>query len=96
MISYDWPGNVRELESIIEQAAILATGSFIDVHVFPPALRESSHRSSHFLPLSLDYVVSKHLEAVLAHSNGNRTQAAKILGISRRALQRKLEKRTNL
>lgn len=96
MISYDWPGNIRELESVIEQAAILATGSFIDVGVLPPALREAPHRSSHLLPVSLDYVVRKHLEAVLAHCSGNRTQAAKILGISRRALQRKLEKQTKM
>ena len=96
MISYDWPGNVRELESIIEQAAILATGSFIDVCVLPSALREAPHRSTRFFPVSLDYVVRKHIETVLAHSNGNRTQAAKILCISRRALQRKLEKLINL
>jgi DNA-binding NtrC family response regulator len=94
MISYDWPGNVRELESVIEQAAILAPGSFIDVGVLPPALREEPHRGNRFLPASLDYVVQEHVEAVLAHCSGNRTQAAKILGISRRALQRKLEKKT--
>jgi DNA-binding NtrC family response regulator len=96
MICHDWPGNVRELESVIEQAAILAPGSFIDVGVLPPALREEPHRSGHFLPASLDYVVQKHLEAVLAHCSGNRTQAAKMLGISRRALQRKLEKKAGI
>jgi two-component system response regulator AtoC len=92
MISYNWPGNVRELESVIEQAAILTTGSFIDVSVLPPALREVPKRSSHFHPESLDCMVRNHLKTVLAHCGGNRTQAAKILGISRRALQRKLEK----
>lgn len=96
MISYDWPGNVRELESIIEQAAILATGPFIDVCVLPPALREAPHRSNQFCPASLDSVVKKHIATVLAHSNGNRTQAAKALGISRRALQRKLERQATL
>ncbi len=96
MISYDWPGNVRELESIIEQAAILATGSFIDVCVLPTALRESPRKGNHFLPVTLNYMVRKHLETVLINCSGNKTQAAKILGISRRALQRKLEKQTSL
>jgi len=92
MISYDWPGNIRELESAVEQAAILTTGSFIDIGCLPAAVRSAPQKNADFSPASLDFVIGTHIATVLAHCSGNRTQAAKILGISRRALQRKLEK----
>jgi two-component system response regulator AtoC len=92
MISYDWPGNIRELEGAIEQAAIMTTESFIELCCLPPAVREAPKRGTGFHPESLDRIVNNHIEDVLCHCNGNRTQAAKLLGISRRALQRKLEK----
>jgi len=88
-LSYDWPGNVRELENIIEQAVLLATESFIRVSDLPPHIREPLHEVTSE-PLSLDSVEKKHIEAVLKQCDGNRSMAAKLLGISRKTLFRKI------
>lgn len=95
LASYDWPGNVRELENVIERAAILTSETFIKLDDLPDNMRERLIGSS-FLSaqavLTLDKVVMAHLEKVLRQTKGNRTKAAEILGISRNALLRKIEK----
>ncbi|MBI2411970.1 MAG: sigma-54-dependent Fis family transcriptional regulator [Deltaproteobacteria bacterium] len=95
LLSYDWPGNVRELENAIEYAAILASEPFLKAEHLPatvtaigperPALE--AHSSG-----TLEEVVKRHILSTLAASAGNRSEAARVLGISRRALLRKLEK----
>jgi transcriptional regulator with PAS, ATPase and Fis domain len=92
MMSYNWPGNIRELENTIEQAAIMTTRSFIDLNDLPSTIAEAPRKSNLFSPLNLEDLVKHHIERVLSVTNGNRTQAARKLGISRRALQRKLDK----
>jgi DNA-binding NtrC family response regulator len=86
---YDWPGNVRELANVLERAQILAENHLITVDDLPesllqPAIQEDSR--------SIDQVVRGHVQAVLADAKGNKVQAAKVLGVSRRALYRLLEK----
>lgn len=91
LISYDWPGNVRELENVIEQIAILTENSFIRDVDLPKHIRQAgSYKSPVMLPL--DTLVKRHIEAALTECGGNRTHAARMLGISRRALIRKIEK----
>jgi len=90
ILSYDWPGNVRELENVLEQAAVLTTESFIRLDDLPPYLRDASKGAPEFMPL--DEIVKRHIASVLEKCEGNKSRASKILGISRRALSRKIEK----
>lgn len=95
LILYQWPGNIRELQSIIEEAAMVADNPFIRIEDLPFYLRENSAPT----PLAagtgldlLDVIVKNHLAMVLAKCEGNKTVAARRLGLSRHALLRKLEK----
>jgi len=91
LMAYDWPGNIRELENTIERAAMLTTESFIRPEDFPDTLitQPTSETPAH---LSLDEAEKLHIKKVLDQEQGNRTHAADILKISRRALIRKIEK----
>jgi DNA-binding NtrC family response regulator len=91
LLTYDWPGNVRELENILEQASVITTETFIRLEGIPIHLRELPVKHVADLML-LDEVVREHIETVLRKCNGNRSRASKIMGISRRALLRKIEK----
>lgn len=90
LMAHGWPGNVRELENILEQSAMMASESFIGLEDLPAGLRE--RRQDPATPLTLEAVERHHIQTVLARYHGNRTQAAKTLGLSRRALIRKIEK----
>jgi two-component system, NtrC family, response regulator AtoC len=95
LMLYNWPGNVRELENVIEQAAILTPESFIRVDDLPLYLREVRHdgEAKHketSVTVLLEEIIKKHIESLLEQYDGNRTHAAKALGISRRALSRKI------
>jgi DNA-binding NtrC family response regulator len=91
LLTYEWHGNVRELENILEQAAVITTETFIRLEDLPIHLREIPAKQVADIML-LDEVVKKHIEQVLIQCNGNRSRASKIMGISRRALLRKIEK----
>jgi DNA-binding NtrC family response regulator len=91
LFSFDWPGNVRMLQNVLEHAAIMTTESFIRLQDLPPEIRTSIHDVSDE-NLSLDSLVKRHIENVLAHCHGNRSKAAKQLQISRRSLLRRMEK----
>jgi len=93
LVQYDWPGNVRELANVIERAQILAEDHQISTDDLPEALVESapSSRSSGD-PRQLREVERRHVEQVLQQEKGNKVQAARVLGISRRALYRLIEK----
>jgi two-component system response regulator FlrC len=87
----EWPGNVRELENVIERAVLLCKGSQIDVgDLFcmdePPVVEEPS------IPFtgSLKEMERKMIFQALGKTDGNRTHAADILGISVRTLRNKL------
>ena len=91
LMAYNWPGNVRELDNVLEQASVLTTESFIRFsnlpeHIIEPGLAEGSQ------DLLLETAIEDHIALALESFRGNRTRAAKALGISRRSLQRKIEK----
>lgn len=93
MMSYNWPGNVRELENVIEQAAILTPEPFIRIDDLPDYLKTTETDNLPIRPpMSLSEVEKMHIDKILKDCKGNRTNAAKILGISRRALFRKIKK----
>jgi DNA-binding NtrC family response regulator len=89
--SYDWPGNVRELENVIQRLVVMAEGELIDVPDLPSLMRFSILRKTGFRR-TLAEVEGEYIANVLASVDGNKTQAAEILGIDRKTLREKLKK----
>jgi two-component system response regulator AtoC len=94
---YGWPGNVRELQNSIERAVALTRFGELTVDDLPEKVR--AYRPTEVpVPgvavdevLSLDEVERRYVQRVLAQLNGNKTLAAKLLGVNRRSLYRRLE-----
>jgi DNA-binding NtrC family response regulator len=95
LVRYGWPGNVRELANLLERAQILAEGSVITLDDLPEAMIAE--------PLAgeveegegankLHQMQRRHVLAILRQEKGNKVHAARMLGISRRALYRLLDK----
>ena len=97
---YSWPGNVRELENVLEQAVNWSNDSVIDFRRIPNRFweeRPSAHEARQgdgpvILQQELCRKEQELLERTLREAGGNRSEAARILGISRSALYRRLEK----
>jgi DNA-binding NtrC family response regulator len=95
LINYHWPGNVRELEHTIERAVLLAKESRIGLQDFPPSLVARNN----VLPLAdaiaksytLKDLEKEYIMRAMETVGGNKTEAAKILGVDRTTLYRKLE-----
>jgi two-component system response regulator AtoC len=91
---YDWPGNVRELRAAIEHGVALCRGERIGLRDLPPrVLSHAAAPTGEAAPTGLNLeAMEKHfIERALSQTNGNITDAAKLLGISRRTLHRKLK-----
>ncbi len=90
MMQYPWPGNVRELEHAVERAVLLCRGDEID----PANLIITSTRTAaqSFDNMSIDEVEAMLVRKVLRRCDGNISQAAEALGLSRAALYRRIEK----
>jgi DNA-binding NtrC family response regulator len=93
LIDYRWPGNVRELRTAVEHGVVLAKEKFIEPSDLPEAVRGGGVARTFprtDFPLKLDDVKRSAINAALESSGQNISQAAKVLGISRRTLHRKL------
>lgn len=98
LLKYHWPGNVRELRTAIEHAVVLCKSDMIGLRELPASLRtpasEGSNRENREVisagKLTLKEAERQLLIHALEESNGNRTDAARKLGISRRTLHRKI------
>ena len=91
LLSAPWPGNVREMRNVLERAMILARGQpQIALEHLPAELRRNTTGSRH-QPQSLADVEKAQIERALRHHGGNRTRAAKELGISRATLINKIK-----
>jgi DNA-binding NtrC family response regulator len=98
LMSYAWPGNVRELRSEIERAVVLSQKDRIELSSLSPTLRSGGSLSaeSEFRTqldregLTMQEAEKQIIARALIESDGNRTVAAKKIGMSRRTLQRKL------
>jgi DNA-binding NtrC family response regulator len=89
--SYDYPGNARELANIIERAVIVANGKRLEEHDLPPGLSAAvSARRQQEKPPSLAELEAAYIAEMLARTNGNKTECARILGISRKNLYEKI------
>jgi DNA-binding NtrC family response regulator len=91
LTSYPWPGNVRELENLIQRLLVMSDREVIDVPGLPEYMRFSASRES-CLDRTLAEVEVEHIRNVLAHVRGNKSQAARILGIDRKTLREKLKR----
>lgn len=96
---YRWPGNVRELKNVIERAVVLARSDSIDVtDLMLSNLATAGDTAEIVSPLSgyepttLDEVERRHILATLQNTGGNKSRAAKILGIERSTLDRKIRR----
>ena len=105
LVGYGWPGNVRELFHVVERAAVMCSSEVIDVGDLPPGLTargasapplnvpRGAYAAYEDLPLrdAVD-ALEKHLAArALEKSEGNRSEAARLLGIARQQLYTKIE-----
>jgi len=88
--NYYWPGNVRELENVIQRLVVMTDGDFIEVPDMPSLMRFSVLRETG-LNRTLAEVEAEYIRNVLATVDGNKTRAAKILGIDRKTLREKLK-----
>ncbi|MGH7993398.1 MAG: sigma-54 dependent transcriptional regulator, partial [Limisphaerales bacterium] len=96
LTNYAWPGNVRELRAAVEHAVVLCRGEKISARDLPPSVRGSSGGRAGETPLFArnDLTVKEAEKQLIIHAlketNGNRTLAAKKVGMSRRTFHRKL------
>jgi len=106
LIDYDWPGNVRELRTAIEHGVVMCNAAKIGLRHLPPFLRDESRigfrggrghddaretRTDSGGDLDLSRMEERYIRLALDRTGGNRTEAATLLGISRRTMQRKLK-----
>ena len=91
LATYEWPGNVRELSHVIERAVIVADGEEVAAGDLPAPLRASAARSARgarrptLAEIEADYIAD-----TLRAAGGNKSQAARLLGISRKSLYERL------
>jgi DNA-binding NtrC family response regulator len=90
MMSYAWPGNVRELEHTVERAVLLCRGEEIEPANLAIAAQRTPAQSLE--NMSIDEVQTLLIQKMMRRCNGNITQAAEGLGLSRAALYRRIEK----
>lgn len=93
---FHWPGNVRELQNIMERAVTLSSGEMLDVadiRLDRPAVRATAE-TARVLPhgFTLEQWEDEMIREALRHANGNKSQAARSLGLSRNALRYRLSK----
>jgi transcriptional regulator with GAF, ATPase, and Fis domain/pSer/pThr/pTyr-binding forkhead associated (FHA) protein len=96
---YRWPGNVRELRNVVERAVVLARGDYVDVDdlnlsnlatVGDSSVLPSS--TSFYEPLTLAEVERRHILATLRQTAWNKSRTARVLGIERSTLDRKIRR----
>ena len=95
LIRYQWPGNVRELKNVIERGVILCQGEVLLPEFLPMELKEDTSdftsAKASFGKISLQTMEKHHILDVLKEMNGNKSQAARVLQISRSTLREKLK-----
>ncbi|MBV9504245.1 MAG: sigma-54-dependent Fis family transcriptional regulator [Acidobacteriia bacterium] len=97
LVSYHWPGNVRELENVIERALILCRGNQLEaddikLEAAPRSRPQAGQNDHHFLPegMTLDQYEQEIIREALRRADGNKSQAARLLGLTRNALRYRL------
>jgi two-component system response regulator HydG len=100
LLQFDWPGNVRQLMNVVQNMVVVAEGQRIEPRHLPPELRQNLPADEQLTGtptwpsdggLSLDQIEKHAIRNALRVNQGNREQAAKMLGIGERTLYRKLK-----
>ena len=96
LVNYHWPGNVRELQNIVERACALSKGPQLDagdIHI-DQRPSKGGNGAPGFLPegMTLEQWEDEMVQEALKRANGNKSQAARLLGLSRNALRYRLSK----
>jgi DNA-binding NtrC family response regulator len=100
LVEYDWPGNIRELRNVLERAVLLESEEIILLEHLPLEISagaaegmspDPTENVAAFAPGPLDEIEKRHILHTLQWTSGNKTRAAKILGISRQTLREKLK-----
>lgn len=86
---YNWPGNIRELKNIIERSVILSDNESLTTNNLPLELQANTDNACSSFDLA--GIEKMHIRKVLAHTKGNKTEAAKLLNIGLTTLYRKIE-----
>jgi DNA-binding NtrC family response regulator len=94
LLSYHWPGNVRELENVIERSLVMCSGTTLDAAdiKLESAPRPRAQNQSNFIPegMTLDEYEQEIIREALRRAAGNKSQAARLLGLTRNALRYRL------
>jgi len=95
LTAYHWPGNVRELENVIERSLVMCTGTQLDagdIHLEDAPRRREQNGGTGFLPdgMTLDQYEQELIREALRRADGNKSQAARLLGLTRNALRYRL------
>jgi DNA-binding NtrC family response regulator len=94
LLAYHWPGNVRELENVLERSMVLASGPVLEASdvKLDTAPKTRAATVDNFLPdgMSLDAFEQSIIREALHRANGNKSQAARLLGLTRNALRYRL------
>jgi two-component system response regulator HydG len=95
LMSYGWPGNVRQLRNIVERMVVLSNEPEIGIDTLPPEIRPKAGESvggmNNLVGIRIDQAERELIRNTLKLVNGNREQAARILGIGERTLYRKIK-----
>jgi DNA-binding NtrC family response regulator len=94
--NYDWPGNVRELENAVERAVVMAKKEFIEPDNLPSSINQSTRKlrkDTFRIPsgTTMKEIEKKIILETLQTTNGSKSKAAKILGISTRKIEYKIK-----
>ena len=97
LMDFHWPGNIRELQNVLERAVTLSSGEMLDardIHIDSAPRRASADSAAAALPegMTLEQWEEEMLREALKRANGNKSQAARALGLSRNALRYRLSK----
>jgi transcriptional regulator with GAF, ATPase, and Fis domain len=95
LMSYHWPGNVRELENVVERSVLLANGPRVeagDIRIDTLQRSRPASAADNFLPegMTLDEYEQSIIREALKRADGNKSQAARMLGLTRNALRYRL------
>ncbi len=91
--TYHWPRNIRELRNLIERIMILEEGETLELENLPAGIRgDVAPGAVREGPMTMEELEKDHILRTLNAMDGNISQTAKILGISRHTIMRKLEK----
>jgi len=99
-LKYDWPGNVRELENAVERAVILGPGDYLSEKELPLSIAKAYPHAEEIdrppavskEPQSLEEAEKEAVLAALKVAGGNKSETARLLGITRKTLHKKLQK----